>query len=82
MLFLTPPENAGQIVEVAYACTPEGLVRRTHDKSDRSTTYAIAAIEGDDWDWYESYLPVNGEPPVALDWQPLSEAELERLESE
>lgn len=34
--FLTPPENAGQIVEVSYACTEDYILERTWDRSDGS----------------------------------------------
>ena len=35
--FITPPENAGQIVEVSYACTEDYILQLTEDRSDRSS---------------------------------------------
>lgn len=37
----TPPECAGQIVEISYALDPDAevVIVRRHDRSDRSTTY-------------------------------------------
>lgn len=37
----TPQECQGQIVETSYAWTPEGLLRRETDHSDRSTITSI-----------------------------------------
>ena len=76
MLFTVPPENAGQIVEVAYACSPAGLVRRTLDHSDRSVTYALADVTAEPW--YEHYQPRNGAPPDC-EWRSIDATELEAL---
>lgn len=42
--YTVPPVNQGQIVEVAYAVTPDEVVRRTFDKSDRSVSYETADL--------------------------------------
>jgi mannose/cellobiose epimerase-like protein (N-acyl-D-glucosamine 2-epimerase family) len=68
MSFQIPPICQGQMVEVGYSCTANYIVRRTHDRSDRSTCYSVAEISDDDWEWYETYHPVNGEPPDHLEW--------------
>jgi hypothetical protein len=67
--FHVPPANQGQIVEVAYALSPEGLIERTFDRSDRSTSYRIHA-------WtraLESYDdPWNRPPPNVRGWKRIS----------
>lgn len=69
--FHVPPVCQGQIVEVAYACAGEHMLRRTHDRSDGSISYEIAEIGPDDWSWYETYEQANGEPPLS-GWESIS----------
>ncbi len=50
--FVTPPECAGQIVEVAYALAADAdlIIERRFDHSDRTTTYyAYDGGLGEDW---------------------------------
>jgi hypothetical protein len=55
--FHTPPENQGQIVEVSYTVIDGIVIRRTFDRSERSTEYATSkARANDDGDYW------NGEP--------------------
>jgi hypothetical protein len=57
--FVTPPVCQGQIVEVSYAAHAEYslFVRRTHDRSDDTTSYAAREwMDGEEADFW------NGEP--------------------
>lgn len=56
MTYHIAPQNQGQMVEVAYATTGDGrVVRRTHDKSDRTTRYAISRmLTGDEGDYWQT----------------------------
>lgn len=68
LMFLTPGRNQGQIVEVSYADTHDGRVlRRTHDQSDRTTTFAIADLSDDEDD---TPIGLNDEPSIDGDWDP------------
>lgn len=74
MTFLCPPEDQGQTVEVSYAGIHEcRVLRRTHDRSDRSTTYDVADLdeeaEGDD----ESPIGLNRRPYVSTEWKPVTQ---------
>jgi hypothetical protein len=68
MAFNVPPVCQGQMVEVAYSCQAGYIVKRIHDMASRDTRYEVAEIYDNDWEWYETYHPVNGEPPSRLDW--------------
>lgn len=67
--FLVPPEGQGQMVEVSYAGIYDGRVlRRTHDRSDGSISYAVArlhACEQDD----ETPCGLNGAPRIVGKWR-------------
>lgn len=71
--WIVPPACRGQIVEVAYGDSRDGVLwRRVTDRSDRSVSYARAdatdcgcAGECDCWD------PANVEPS-AYDWEVVS----------
>lgn len=63
--YYTPPECRGQIVEVSYASTEDGIIRRSHDRSDGTTTYQIALWE--DLDDDIDFEPWNAEPDVPRD---------------
>lgn len=61
--YTVPPSCQGQIVEVAYASTPEGIIQRITDRSDQSVSYY-----GVDWDEVEgNFEPWNREPTVDSD---------------
>jgi hypothetical protein len=79
--FHVPPIYQGQVVELAYALTPLGVVERIHDRSDRTRAYQIA-----DWTpalerWSESVGPWNS-PPPRVRWRKLTAAERRELEVE
>jgi hypothetical protein len=63
MMLIVPPENQGQIVEVAYGWHEGRLYRRTHDRSDRTTCWEVAD-EDEAADLDETWDPVNGAPAV------------------
>lgn len=74
MKFHTPPENQGQIVDVAYVLIDgEIVIRKTHDRSNGKTEYAESAVlasdEGDYW---------NG-APANKRWRKLSQREVAYL---
>ncbi len=64
----TMPVDQGQMVEVSYyAVGAAGCLCRTYDRSDRSTSYAVA-------DWDEDggeFEPWNGEIGVDGEWRPI-----------
>lgn len=74
--FHIPPINRNQTIEVAYALTPEGLIERTFDQSDRSTSYRIhdwtRALEGFNDPW-------NRPPPKMSGWKDISAKNLDAL---
>lgn len=81
MTFITPPGRQGQTIEVSFAGIAEGRVlRRTHDRSDRSTTYDVADLdaeaEGDD----ESPIGLNRDPYTDGGWRSVTEIRVERAE--
>lgn len=64
----SPPARHGQMVEVSYGYSADGdyLVRRTIDRSDRTTSYAIADLA---WLDYPDIDPEGTEPAIeAEDW--------------
>ena len=65
MNFLAPPACQGQIVEVAYAETPDGLIRRIYDRSDRTTQYHVMRWTAALIRWSDAIGPANAEPPVS-----------------
>ena len=72
MIFHVPPRNGGRIVEVAYAAPCDGMVvRRTHDRSDRTTIYHITRMLRDDVGDYWQREPRNRR------WRPMKRKELE-----
>ena len=69
LLFHAPIEDQGQMVEISYAGLYDGTVlRRTHDRADRSTTYAVGEI---DWDEEpEGETPGLNAAPHVIEWEP------------
>ena len=63
--FHVAPEDQGQIVEIAYMCAGNLMLRRIHDRSNGSSSYEFAEIGPDDWSWYETYEQCNGGPPIS-----------------
>ena len=72
-IFHVPPENQGQIVEVAYAAVGGHVVERTHDRSDGSTRYSVSKMLADDQGEYWNGAPRNKR------WKPISERQFEDL---
>lgn len=69
--FTVPPEDQGQIIEVAYAGLGDGSVlRRITDQSDGSVSYDINELDPDDIDDTEPYVGEYGPPSVCRDWRP------------
>ena len=69
LTFLTPPRNQGQMIEVAYAGDYQGnVVKRVHDRSDRTTEYFIAAL---DWERENQHeIPgLNRVPFIEGEWE-------------
>ena len=71
--FHVPPRNQNQIVEEAYGSDCAGLVfRRTFDRSDRSTSYAVADVDDCGCDGEcTCFEPWNG-VPSGFDWVSVS----------
>lgn len=58
-MFITPPENGGQMVEVSYALVGNYVYQRRYDKSDGSLTfYRSKALNKDSGD-YQNGAPKN-----------------------
>jgi hypothetical protein len=69
--WIVPPKCQGQIVEVAYAydSDADGVVfRRVSDRSDGTTTYAVASLDDCGCDGEcACFDPINSEPD-GFDW--------------
>jgi len=76
--FHVPPSYQGQIVEVSYALTPVGVIERTYDRSDRTTSYRVASWTSRLESWSESSGPWNTPPPSAR-WRRLTTNERREL---
>jgi hypothetical protein len=72
MTWIVPPECQGQIVEVAYATSCDGLLwRRVTDRSDRSVTYEVASADSCGCEKEcACFSPQNAEP-CGFDWEPV-----------
>jgi hypothetical protein len=59
------PSDAGQMVEVHYAVDWGNglLVRRAHDRSDRTTTYQVRDLDNDATEGESEFEPWNGRLP-------------------
>ena len=79
MRFYVPPENQGQIVEVAYAETPDGIVVRATDRHDGSVSFSVARWTKKLTRWWDSVGPWNAAPPGGR-WRRLKKREAARLE--
>lgn len=79
--FQVPGECQGQIVETAFACCGDTLVRRVTDRSDGSVCFSVYEVEGDEWTWYEGWEPWGPtQPPLDEDeWEPVEGARLARI---
>jgi len=68
LVFHTPPRLQGPMIEVSYASDENGVVRRTVDRSDRTTSYEWASWD----DFHGPFEPWNEEPPGAAraEWRP------------
>jgi hypothetical protein len=70
MIWIVPPENQGQGVEIAYAEGYNGTAyRRVTDLSDRSVSYERAFFADMDEEVADAFDPANGEP-AGIDWEP------------
>jgi hypothetical protein len=69
LTFHFPSSRQGQIVEVGYAMTPEGVIERTFDRSDRTTSYRIHPWTAQLRRWDD---PWNRPPPVTGGWKRIS----------
>lgn len=76
--YVVPGECAGQIVEVAYAATPGGVVERRTDRSDRTVSYRRARWTDALRRWDDRGGAANTTPPAAR-WARITEAEAARL---
>lgn len=74
--FITPPTCQGQAVEISYLCVEEVIVKRV--ETHNTTDFYIHLVTGGEWVWYDSYSPVNGEPPVT-EWQHVTRSKVNRL---
>lgn len=74
--FMLPPENQGQIVEIAYALVEGLVIRRRYDRSDGETRYhaskCLVEDEGDYW----NHAPANKR------WRRIEEQDALRLVEE
>lgn len=61
--YRTMPRDAGQIVEVSYACDEDGVWCRTHDRSDNSTVYHFGAYNARATEDQLRFEPWNGRLP-------------------
>jgi hypothetical protein len=69
LVFLAPPECQGQMIDVSYAGDANGnVVKRVHDRSDRTTEYFIAAL---DWERENQHeIPgLNRVPFIEGEWE-------------
>ena len=65
MKWYTRREDQGQMIEVSYAYDSEGgAYRRTHDRADRTTSYAHGAL---DWDREPEQVDYDRSPCV-VEW--------------
>jgi hypothetical protein len=76
MTYHTRPSDQGQTVEVSYALTPYGIICRTFDRSDRSTSYELREETDDE---FESFEPWNNDLPPSDGWEPTDEETAARL---
>lgn len=63
------PADAGQMVEVTYACDESGVCCRRYDRSDRTTTYQFAAYSARATEAELAYEPQNGRLPRHNSWR-------------
>lgn len=68
--FYVPPRNQGQIVEVAYASTPDGVLMRSRDASDGTTVCRMANWTRALRRWDDNGGAMNSPPPKAR-WKKL-----------
>ena len=70
--FRMQPVDGGQTVEVTYACDEDGLWCRTHDRSDRTTSYQFAKYHGRATEGQLQFEPQNHLLPRHCKWQEVS----------
>lgn len=61
--YTIPPRHQGQVIELAFAVTPDEIVRRTTDHSDGSVFYETADL----LDMSGKFEPQNRTPSVSRD---------------
>lgn len=72
MIFHTPPQNQGQIVEYSYGYSEHfgSVMMRCHDRSDNSTSYYLGESEEEtdmeDADYWDR-------KPLISEWQEVTE---------
>ncbi len=81
MNFEIPPENQGEMIEVSYAITPYGVMKRSHDQSDRSESFMIARWTPELQAWATSLGPRNSRPPLAK-WRQATKEEVDDIDRE
>jgi hypothetical protein len=71
--FTIPPEEGGQLIQCAFAATPDLAVRRTHDQSDGTMVYQII-----DWDCiHGKFEPWTKTPAIDFDgWKTVDPNEI------
>lgn len=63
------PRDAGQIVEVSYACDEDGVWCRIHDRSDGETSYQFASYYARATEDQMRHEPWNGRLPRHNQWR-------------
>jgi hypothetical protein len=59
IIFHVPPVNQGQIVEVAYGASNGVVIKRIHDRSDKTTSYYRSKMLASDYGDYWNSEPEN-----------------------
>jgi len=69
VVFLAPPQTQGQALDVSYAGDSlGGVVKRVHDRADRTVRYYVAALDWAREDQYE-VTGLNREPYIEGEWE-------------
>lgn len=58
-MFITPPENGGQMVEVSYMLIGDYVYQRRHDRADGSITFYRSRAYKNDAGDYQNGAPNN-----------------------
>ena len=80
--FYVPLINQERIVEVAYATTEIGIIKKVFNASDRSTSYFVHGWTARLEEWAETEGPGNTVPPISKKrpgWKQISPEEVDEF---